>query len=173
MVCRSAFSRLPTAQSEIEARHRLQPATSPDAFFECQSGAAETLHSRVFGAYRQVEPRTRNAILRSSADGAEETTSSADTECRHLSQRGRQRNELLQKRSIQKRKARFVPSFAIWVTLRSGYRDPRAGSVPLRDRTHRAYRTGDSDPSDSGRRRSARNSPARSPCHRVRRPSDA
>ena len=29
MVCRSAFSRLPTAQSKIEARHRcLQPATS-------------------------------------------------------------------------------------------------------------------------------------------------
>ena len=62
---------------------------------------------------------------------------------------------------------------AIWFTLRSGYRDPWAGSAPLRDRTHRTYRTGDSDPSDSGRRRSARNSPARSPCHRVRRPSDA
>ena len=72
-----------------------------------------------------------------------------------------------------KRKARFVPSFAIWFTLRSGYRDPGAGSAPLRDRTHRAYRTGDSDPSDSVRRRSRRNSPARSPCHRVRRPSDA
>ena len=72
MVCRSAFSRLPTAQSEIEARHRCsQPATSPDAFFECQSGAAETLRSRVFGAYHQVEPGLRRwSLLAPSDEGA-------------------------------------------------------------------------------------------------------
>ena len=60
MVCRSAFSRLPTAQSKIEARHRcLQPATSRCESYGFRHRAAETLHSRVFGAYHQVEPRER------------------------------------------------------------------------------------------------------------------
>ena len=58
MVCRSAFSRLPTAQSKIEARHRcLQSATSRCESYGFQHRAAETLHSRVFGAYHQVEQR--------------------------------------------------------------------------------------------------------------------
>ena len=58
MVCRSAFSRLPTAQSEIEARHRcLQPATSPRETFGSQRGAAETLLCKVFGAYNQRKAR--------------------------------------------------------------------------------------------------------------------
>ena len=59
MVCRTAFSRLPTAQSKIEARHRcLQPATSPRETFGFQRGAAGTLLCKVSGAYHQVEPRT-------------------------------------------------------------------------------------------------------------------
>ena len=44
MVCRSAFSRLPTAQSKIEARHRcLQPATSRCESYGFRHRAAETL----------------------------------------------------------------------------------------------------------------------------------
>ncbi|MDO4370806.1 MAG: hypothetical protein Q4D43_05760, partial [Clostridia bacterium] len=56
----SAFSRLPTAQSKIEARHRrLQPATSPRETFGFQRGAAGTLLCKVSGAYHQVEPKER------------------------------------------------------------------------------------------------------------------
>ena len=44
MVCRSAFSRLPTAQSKIEAWHRcLQPATSRYESYGFRHRAAETL----------------------------------------------------------------------------------------------------------------------------------
>ena len=65
MVCRSAFSRLPTAQSKIEARHRcLQPATSRCESYGFRHRAAETLRRRVFGAYHQVEPENgRNPCL--------------------------------------------------------------------------------------------------------------
>ena len=58
------------AQSKIEARHLLlaASATSPRESFGFQCGAAETLHSRVFGAYHQVEPREQMVVTLPSSD---------------------------------------------------------------------------------------------------------
>ena len=63
--------------------------------------------------------------------------------------------------------------FRLMLPQRCGYTARAVRSFLRSHRTHRSCRTGDSAPSGSARMPSVRNSPARSPSRRARRPSGA
>ena len=102
MVCRSAFSRLPTAQSEIEARHRcLQPATSPRESYGFQHeggkpvrfaglplGRLPTAQSKIEARHRCSQPATSPRETFGFQRGAAESRQSRDFGAYHQRKAG-------------------------------------------------------------------------------------